>query len=160
MAATPISPTDKFFAPEVTKSVFCATLANKNAPTRSEIDAGIELMDEVSDIAGFTTKNNLLDAPTYGTRFTAKTPGRIEADDSSMKFYQDRQTQDVRTILPRNTTGFVLIMWGGDVPGQLMDVFPVTVSSVSKTIPDNANADVTVNFAITAEPAEDVEIPA
>lgn len=159
MAATPIAATDRFFAPSVTKIVFCATLANKNSPLRTEINAGKELSGECSEVSGFTVTSNLIDAPDLGTRFTAKTPGRIEAADSSLKFYQSRDTNDIRTLLPRDTTGYILLMWGGDVPTQKMDVFPVTVSSVGKTVPDNADADITISFAITSVPAEDVAIP-
>jgi hypothetical protein len=160
MAATPIASTDRFFAPTVTKIVFCAAVADKSAPTRSEIDAGTELSGEVSEVNGFTVNGAQIDAPDYGTRFTSKTPGRTEAADSSLKFYQSRDTDDIRAILPRDTQGFILLMWGGDVPTQKMDVFPVTVTSAGKSIPDNADADITVMFAITSEPAEDVTIPA
>lgn len=160
MSATPLTTTDRFFAKGVSKIVFCSTLANKNSPTRSEIDGGKELSGEVSQVNGFNTTSNLIDAPDYGSRFNSKTPGMIEAADSSLQFYQDKTTHDVREILPRDTTGYILIMWGGDVPTQLMDVFPVTVSSVTKSIPDNADADITVSFAITSIPAEDVAIPA
>lgn len=160
MAATPIAAATRFFAPEVTKIVFCVTVANKNSPTRSEINAGTELANEVSAVNGFTVSSNLIDAPDYGHRFVSKTPGRTEVADSSLVFYQSQNTNDVRSILPRGTTGFILIMWGGDVPTQKMDVFPVTVTSAGKAIPDNADADITINFAITSVPAEDVTIPA
>ncbi|GAA0347895.1 hypothetical protein NE235_10715 [Actinoallomurus spadix] len=160
MAATPITRTDRFFAKRRSRIVFCATLANKNSPTRSEINAGTDLTGEISQVNGFNTTSNLLDAPDYGSPFTSKTPGAIEAADSSFQCYQDKTTHDIRELLPRDTTGFVIIMWGGDVPGQLCDVFPVTVSSTPKSLPDNAAADITINFAITSEPAEDVVIPA
>lgn len=160
MAATPIAKTTRFFAPEVTKICFLPTVANKNAPTRSEINAGKDLSGEVSAVNGFTVTSGLIDAPDYGSRFTSRNPGRTEVADSSLTFYQSQDTNDIRTVLPRNTTGFILMMWGGDVPTQKMDVFPVTVTSAGKSIPDNADADITVAFAITSVPAEDVTIPA
>lgn len=160
MAATPLAATTRFFAPEVTKIVFCTTVANKSAPTRSEINAGKELSGQVSAVNGFTVSSGLIDAPDYGNRFTSRNPGRTEVADSSLTFYQSQDTNDVRLVLPRNTTGFILMMWGGDVPTQRMDVFPVTVTSAGKSIPDNADADITVQFAITSVPAEDVVIPA
>lgn len=160
MAATPLAATIRFFAPEVTKIVFCATVANKNSPTRAEINAGKELSGQVSAVNGFTVSSGLIDAPDYGNRFTSRNPGRTEVADSSLTFYQSQDTNDVRRVLPRNTTGFILMMWGGDVPTQMMDVFPVTVTSAGKSIPDNADADIMVQFAITSVPAEDVTIPA
>lgn len=160
MAATPLAATDRFFAKKITKIVFAATVADKNGPTRSEINAGTELSGQCSEVNGFGTTSNLIDTPDYGSTFTSKIPGTTEASDSSLKFYQDRTTDDIRALLPRDTTGYVIIMWGGDVPTQMMDVFPVTVSAAPKSIPDNAAADITINFAITSEPAEDVAIPA
>lgn len=160
MAATPLAATDRFFAKKVTKIVYVSALANKSAPTRSEINGGKEMSGQVSEVNGFGTTGNLIDAPDYGTTFTSKIPGPTEAPDSSLKLYQSRDTNDIRRLLPRGTTGYIIIMWGGDVPTQLMDVFPVTVSAVTKSIPNNAAADVTIAFAITSEPAEDVVIPA
>ena len=162
MAAPAIDKTDRFFAPEITKIVFCPDTVDfdKAAPTRAEIDAGKELMNEVSAVNGFNVSSNMIDAPDYGSRFTSQTGGRTSVADSSLVFYQSRDTHDVREILPRGTKGFVLIMWGGDVADQLMDVFPVESTSAGKSIPDNADSDITVAFAITSEPAEDVMIPA
>lgn len=160
MAATPLAATTRFFAPEVTKIVFCSTVANKNAPTRTEINAGKELSGEVSAVNGFTVSSGLIDAPDYGNRFTGRNAGRTEVADSSLTFYQSQDTNDVRLVLPRNTTGFILMMWGGDVATQRMDVFPVQVISAGKSIPDNADADIVIQFAITSVPAEDVVIPA
>ena len=158
--ATEIDPADRFFAPEITKIVFCVTVADKTLPTRSEIIAGKQLLSEVSAVNGFNVSSNMIDAPDYGSRFTSQTPGRTSVADSSLVFYQSKDTHDIREVMPRGTTGFILIMWGGDVPAQLMDVFPVEVTSAGKSIPDNADADITVMFAITSEPVEDVVIPA
>ena len=159
---TPAEPV-KFFAVGTTKILFCATIANKNSPTRAELTAGIPLCepdrDDVSAINGWTVTSNLLDAPSYGTRFTSKIAGRTEVSASSLTFYQDVTGADVREVLPRDTSGYVVIMWGGDVPSSKMDVFPVTVSSVGKSGPDNAAADLTIDFAVTSIPAEDVTIP-
>lgn len=162
MSATPITPTTgkRFFAPEVTQIVFCGTLADYTAPTRAEIDGGKALQKECSAVNGFTVSSNLIDAPDYGSRYTGQNGGRTTAENSSLTFYQAQDTDDVRRDLPRGTTGYILMMWGGDVPTQLMDVFPVEVTSAGKSIPDNADADIVVQFAITRKPAEDVEIPA
>jgi hypothetical protein len=160
MSATPITAAKRYFAPEIAKINFLPACANKNSPTRSEINAGTDLTPDVSAINGWSVTSNLLDSPDYGSRFTSKTPGRTDAANSDLKFYASQDTVDVRELLPRDTTGFVVIMWGGDVPTQKCDVFPVKVSSNAKSLPDNADADITVSFAITSKPAEDVTIPA
>lgn len=160
MSATPITPVKRFFAPEITKIAICTTVADKAAPTRANIDAGTEVLPEVSAVNGFQIAGNAIDAGDYGSRFTAQITGRTQVGDCSLVFYQDQGTDDVRTWLTQGTTVFVLIMWGGDVEGQLMDVFPAEVLSCGLSIPDNAAADITVSFAITSKPAVNVEIPA
>ncbi|GLY81836.1 hypothetical protein [Actinoallomurus iriomotensis] len=160
MSATPIPRTKRFFAPGITKIVICTVLNDYKNPTRSEIDGGKEVSGEVSAVNGFNVTSNMIDAPDYGGTFTSQNSGRTQAADSSLTFYQDKFTDDARRWLSRGTTGFVIFMWGGDVPDQLCDVFPFEVASVGKQIPENADADMVVAMPVTAEPAEDVAIPA
>ncbi|MDN3356085.1 hypothetical protein [Actinomadura sp. DC4] len=160
MAATPIADTERFFAPEVTKIVFITELDDKTSPTRVEINGGLELSGEVSDASGWNVSSAQIDTPDYGKRFTGKIGGRTEVADSSLKMYQSQTTDDVRRVLPRTTRGYILIMWGGDIADQMMDVYPVEVLSNGKTIPDSAAADITIAFSITDEPVENVLIPA
>lgn len=160
MAAPNITPAQRFFAPGTTRIVFCTSISVITAVTRSEINAGLDLSNEVVEMDGWSVNANLLDAPDIGHKFNAKVSGRTEADNSSLTMYQSKTTDDVRTIMPRGTTGDILIMWGGDVAGRLMDVYPVEVASVGKSLPDNRASDMRILFAITSEPAEDVEIPA
>lgn len=161
MAATPIATVSRFFPTGTTKYVFCATIANKNAPQRAEIDAGTDLSGEIAEVEGWQVTSELIDVPDINSRFTSKIPGRTSADDSSITFYADPSGADARTLFPRDTEGFILRMDGGDVPGRKMDVFPVRVSSVPKEMgTGDGAATLTVMFAITSEPAENVTIPA
>ena len=61
--------------------------------------------------------------------------------------------------MPRDTTGFVVILPEGDVTGQKMDVFPVKVTSVPKSRDVENPATMVFQFAITKIPAENVTIP-
>lgn len=160
MSATPVAATERFFAPSVTRMIFATTISDITAVTRSEINAGSDLSNEIVETDGWSVNAALLDAPDLGHLFNSKVTGRTEADNSSVTMYQSKDTDDIRSVMPRGTTGYMIIMWGGDVAGRLMDVYPVTVASVGKTIPDNKAADQKITFAITSEPAEDVEIPA
>jgi hypothetical protein len=159
MAAPNITPTTRFFAVGITRVVYCASVSVKSAPTRAEINAGTDLSNEINATNGWSVGSNLIDAPDIGTTFTSKVIGRTESPDSSLTMYQSLTTADIRSVLPRGTTGFILIMWGGDVTGRKMDVYPVTVASVPKNLDDNKASDLQINFAITSQPAEDVSIP-
>lgn len=161
MAATPIATVNRFFPTGTTKYIFTVSVANKSAPTRSEINAGTDLSPEINEVDGWQVTSELIDVPDLNSRFTSKIPGRTSADDSSITFYADPSGSDARTLFPRGATGFILRMDGGDVPGRKMDVFPVTVSSVPKEMGTGDDAGtLQVMFAITSEPAENVTIPA
>lgn len=160
MSATNIAAAERFFAPSVSRIIFTASVSDITNVTRSEINAGTDLSNEIVELDGWAVNAALLDAPDLGHRFNSKVTGRTEADNSSITMYQSKTTDDARSLMPRGTTGFILIMWGGDVAGRKMDVYEVEVASVGKTIPDNKASDMKFSFAITSEPAEDVEIPA
>lgn len=160
MPAPNIAAATRYFAIGTTRIVFCPTVSVLTAPSRAEINAGTDLSNEVVDTSGWTISANLLDAPDIGHIFNGKVSGRTSAEDSSLTMYASLTTADIRAAMPRGTTGVMLIMWGGDVTGRKMDVYPVTVASVGKSIPDNKAADMKISFAITSQPAEDVTIPA
>jgi hypothetical protein len=102
----------------------------------------------------------MVDTPDLKSRFTSQIPGRVSAEASSLTFYADKGGDDVSQVLPRDTEGFIYFMDGGDVPGDLADLFDVTVSSNSKTRSADGAVVRVVSFAITAEPNEGLTIPA
>lgn len=161
MAAPAIEPTNRYFNPAVTKIYFVPTIADQDAPTRAELDAGTDLSNEIADISGWQVTSGQIQTPDLGRRFTSSIPGRTTAEDSSITFYADRTGEDIRALLPRDTAGFIVIMDGGDVATQPMDVYPVRVASNGKmrSVGDEA-ARIQVQFSITSEPTEDVAIPA
>ncbi|BBB01076.1 hypothetical protein RVR_8320 [Actinacidiphila reveromycinica] len=160
MTATPIAATVRYFRPEKTKVYWLPAVANPTSPTRPELDAGTDLSDEVSDISGWSVTSDTVDTPDLGSRFVGKIPSTISADDSSLTFYADSSGQDVRGLLTRNQSGFIVWLDEGDTGDYYMDVFPVRVSSVPKVRDMSNAATITVNFTVTREPSENVTIPA
>lgn len=160
MAATPITPSVRYFRRGVTKVLWVPTIADKAAPTRVELDAGTALEQETGEVDGWSVTSEVVETPTLGSLFTAKINGPISADDSSLTMYASQDGEDVRTLLTRGTNGFVVWMDEGDTATGLMDVFPVRVLSQAKQRTLDDAAMVTVQFAITSEPAENVAIPA
>jgi len=160
MAATPIASVDRYYTKGTLKWYWVPTIADKSAPSRAELNAGTDLTGEVAECDGWAVSSNFVDAPDVNSRFTSKVPGAIEAEDSSLTMYADPSGSDARTLMPRDETGFVVRLGGGDVAGRKMDVFPVTVGALSKPFEMDGTPVVTFQFAITSEPAEDVTIPA
>lgn len=162
MALTPLDPTKRFIPQGVSKYYWVPTIvATTGIPTRTELDAGTDLTGEVAVITGFSTTGGQVDVPDALSRFTKRVPGSITADDSSITFYgtKDPTGEDVRALLTRDQTGYIVIMDAGDVTGALAESFPVTVTSVSKVREITGAFQVVVSFSITAEPVE-FDIPA
>lgn len=159
MPPTPLTATVRYIPPGTRKIYWVTTIATYTAPTRAELNAGIDLSAEVAEINGFSVTSGTVDTPDLSSRFTSKIPGPITADNSSLSFYASNTSSDVRTVLPRDTAGFVVFLWEGDVTGQRMDVFPAKVTSSAldgnMTDPEKVN----VSFAITKIPASNVVIP-
>lgn len=153
---------DKFINVGVTVVAFVPTIADVQVPTRAELDAGVDLTDEVTAASGWNVSSANVPYTPLGSVFTPSIPGRTSVEDSSLTLPQDITGTDVREILPRLTTGFIVIMYGGDVVDSPMDVWPVRVSSLGKTLSTEGTeiASIVVSFAVPAEPAEDVAIPA
>lgn len=162
MPATSIAAPTKYTDRGVTDYVWLTTCANYLSPTRAEINAGTSLKLVVADASGWSVTSNQVETPNLSTRFTSKIPGSIAADDSSLTVYSSKTGTDAGTLCPQDAVGFVLVMHGGDVAGQKMDVWPVTVSSVSRLMSimgDAANKKV-ITFSPSDVPATNVTIPA
>ncbi|MGW1498916.1 phage tail tube protein [Streptomyces mirabilis] len=159
MVATPIAATSRYIPPGTTHYYWVATIANYNSPSRSELNAGTDLTGEVMAVSGFATSSDQQDTPDLGSRFVPKIPGRITADDSSITMYASSTSSDARTLMPRDTAGYIVILPEGDITGQKMDVFPVKVTGVPKSRDIENPANMVFQYAITKIPAENVTIP-
>lgn len=160
MPAGAITAATRFFRPGITAVVFAPAVANKAAPTRTEINNGTDLSRDVQSIDGWAPTANFLDAPDLVSSFVSKVAGTLSVDDSSITMYQSSNSVDVRSLLPRGTSGFILFFDESDTPGRKADTYPITVASVSKNRDIGEVASLTVAFAITSAPAENWTVPA
>lgn len=161
MVATPITPASRFFRPGVTKCYWVVSISNIEAPTRLELNAGLNLSKDIADIAGWMVSGQKIDTPDLDSRFVGNIPGLTNAGESGITFYQGETGLDVRSAMPRDASGNIVWLDGGDVAGRKMDVFPVRVLSVGKQRSMGAEAArLVIQYAVTSEPAEDVTIPA
>lgn len=160
MATPPITASTRYFDVGKTKVYYLPAVANVNSPTRTEMNAGTDLTFELATLAGWSVTAAQIQVPDFSNRYTSEIPGRITAAASSLEFYSSSNSVDVRSLLPRDTTGYILWLDGGDVTGHKMDVYPVTVTAVSKMRDAASNAArIQVSFSITSAPAENVSIP-
>jgi hypothetical protein len=162
MVAPALTASTRFIAPETTKIYWVDTIANKNSPTRAELNAGTDVTGEVSDAAGWELAADNVATPDGGSKFTSQVSGRINPPDTSLACYASSDTLDIRDLLARDDAGFIVILHGGDITAQKMTVWPVRVRSVSAPVdfPASAASMINVQFSITSVPAENVAIPA
>jgi hypothetical protein len=161
MAATPIAASARYIPEGVRHFNFLPAVATLTSPTRAEINAGTDLTPQVSAFGNWGIVSTPVNTPDLASTFTPSIPGLTTVDGSTIDMYADSTSADVRTLLPRNTVGFILVLPEGDVAGRKADVFPVKVISAEKTASIGGNpAMIALNFAITANPAENVTVPA
>lgn len=163
MAPTELTKSTRYTDQATTVVYFLPTIASTDlVPTRTEMDAGTDLSIEINDISGWTVESDQIDTQSLGETFTSQIPGSTSSPDSDLTFYTSRDGADVRALLPRNTTGFVMFCDGGDVPGNIAEVYPVTVTSVGvmRTSDGSEASKVKISFSVTREPAQGVTIPA
>lgn len=159
MTATPLRPATRYYPPGTRQVYWVVDIASVTAPTRAELDAGIDLTGEIAAMSGFSVSSATISVPDLATRFAPDIPGQITAASSSITFYASEDSDDIRSVLPRDQAGFVVVLWEGDQAGRSMDVYPATVTSVPKDVTETNAGQMSVDFAITSVPAENVEIP-
>jgi hypothetical protein len=161
MAAPAITASVRYTSRGTTKIYWVVTAANYLTPTRPELNAGVDLSPQLNDSAGWSVSSEQIDTPDMANRFTSKIPGAITAEDSSLTMYASKTGADARTVMPQDAVGNIVLLFGGDTAGNKMDVWPVTVASVSKQISvQGGDADtLQISFSPTNVPAQNVTIP-
>lgn len=160
MPATPIAAVTRYFDVNTTKVYWVETIVDKNAPTRSELNAGTDLTNEIADFSGFTVSAEEIETPDMNSLFTSRIGGRTAAEDSSLTLYGDITGADVTDLVARGDDGFVVWLDGGDVAANKMDVYPVRVRSISRQRSLSDASRVLLEFSVTSEPAEGIATPA
>lgn len=144
------------------KVIWVATIATYTAPTTAELTAGTELSPWIipDGMSGFSSTSTFVDDPRLSTRSVPKVPGPVTFEDSSIRFRAGTSAADVRALLTRDLTGYIVICWEGIVASGKCSVFPVTVGSSAEELGDGGSiAAIMVTFAVTNDPAEQIAIP-
>lgn len=131
-------------------------------PTRSELSSGTEFSAFIAAMDGWTVANQEIDTPDMADTYDSTIPGSDKADSSSFTFYEDETAADLESIFAKGTTGYVVILRKGDIPGNnSMDVFPIRVASQSpQYTADNEAAKFMATCSITSRPLQGAAVPA
>ncbi len=139
---------------------FCPAVASLAAPSRAEVTAGTDLTPAVAAINGFQFSNSPIMTPKLSTTFTTQIPGEDTSPTSSLDFYDDDADDAIRDALTKGTTGFLVFMPYGDVPGARAEVWPaITTGANDQWTMSNEAAKFQVAFAITEAPVQEAVVP-
>jgi hypothetical protein len=161
MAATPIAGSLRYIPEGVRHFYYCPAIATIASPTRTELNAGTDLTPEVASFGNWGVLGAEVQTPDLASRFVPSVPGLISVDGPTIGMYADSTSADVRTLLPRDTAGFIVVFPEGDIATRKMDVFPVKVLSAEKQAAlGGTPATIEITFSVTKLPAENVTVPA
>lgn len=160
MAAPNIGASNRFIPEGTTSFYFVASVATYTAPTRAELNAGTNLTPEIAEAGDWGITSGAVDTPDLATTYTSQIPGKISVDGSTLNMYSDVAAADVRSLLPRNTAGYIVKFPGGDVAGRKMTVFPVKVGAIPEPTSFGNPTTINIQFYVTRIPAENVTVPA
>ncbi len=155
-----------FMRPGTGKWFFSPTIASSTlAPTAAEMGTATHLTsttaaNQLIGIEGFDSTSSFIEVETFASRQTLQLAGRQHPSHSTMEFLEDTVSNTIRTLLARDTTGFMISSPTGAVTaGTKVDVFPVQVGANTRVYSaGNEAARFRVGFAITAIPAQDIAI--
>jgi hypothetical protein len=160
MAFTPLQPASitRYFTGNVSTCYWAPAISNQAAPTSAEMNAATELTSVWAEWGGFSTSTDMVDMPGLATSFVSQIGGRVKPEASYITFYQDKFGVDLRTLLVKDTIGYIVIADGG-VAGGKCSVFKVQVAAVVPIRDAEAPGKYKVDFAILAPPSENVSLP-
>ncbi|MCX5000988.1 hypothetical protein [Streptomyces longwoodensis] len=153
----------KYMRRGTSKFYFVPTIAaDSMIPTRTELVAGTEFSEYIAGMDGWTVSNNEIETPDMADTYDSTIPGSDKADQSSFTFYEDEEDADMEQTFAKGTTGYVVILRKGDIPGNnSMDVFPIRVASQSpQYTADNEAAKFMATCSITSRPLQGAPVPA
>jgi len=160
MVATPIGASARYIPEGVTHYYWLPACVNTASPTRAELNAGTDLSPEIATTGNWGIISGVIDTPDLATLFTSQIGGKVTIDGPTIDMYADSTSTDVRTLLPRGTSGFIVKLPEGDVAGRKCDVFAVKVVAQAKPTNLTNPSVVQLQFAVSKNPNENVTVPA
>ena len=127
----------------MTRVAFVGTIANINAPTVAELNAGILLQNVITadGLMGFEASTAEVDNSALASTFDTKTIGRDSYSGTGLRMKKQTSPDTAYTTLSRGTSGFIAIRrdiaettaWASTQP---LEVYPVTCGQKKLLAPE------------------------
>lgn len=144
-----------------TRVYWVTSIANINAPTTTELNAGIDLTATLTadGLSGFQPDTADVDTSSLASTFTTNVNGRTSFSNTQMTLKKQTGTDTIFTTLVRDTAGYAVIRrsvaqataWAS---AQGVEVYPSLCEEVSRMDPaPNTVERYMIGIKITASPA-------
>jgi len=144
-----------------TRVYWVPTVANINAPTTTELNAGMDLTSTMTadGRSGFNPDTADVDTSSLASTFTTNVNGRTSFSNTQLTLKRQSGTDTIFTTLTRDTAGYVVIRrsmtqstaWASS---QAIEVYPALCEEVSRMDPaPNTVERYTIGIKITSSPA-------
>jgi len=144
-----------------TRVYWVPTVANINAPTTTELNAGMDLTSTMTadGLSGFNPDTADVDTSSLASTFTTNVNGRTSFSNTQLTLKRQSGTDTIFTTLTRDTAGYVVIRrsmtqstaWASS---QAIEVYPALCEEVSRMDPaPNTVERYTIGIKITSSPA-------
>lgn len=144
-----------------TRAYWVTTISNINAPTTTELNAGIALHSTLTadGLAGFQPETADVDTSSLDSTFSTMVNGRTSFSGTLLRLKKQSGTDTIFTTLTRDTAGYVVIRrslaastaWAS---AQAIEVYPALCGEVSRIDPEaNTVERYEVPIKITSAPA-------
>jgi hypothetical protein len=144
-----------------TRVCWVTSIANINAPTTSELNAGIDLTSTMTadGLSGFNPDTADVDTSSLASTFTTNVNGRTSFSNTQLTLKRQSGTDTIFTTLTRDTAGYVVIRrsvaqataWTST---QGVEVYPALCEEVSRMDPaPNTVERYIIGIKITSSPA-------
>lgn len=161
MVATDIAAAVRY-SNTLNKTVYvCPTMVDYTSPSRAELNAGtrIDRVIPKDGIAGFAGSESTITADDLKTGVMIPVhDGEDWSQGSTINAHLSKSGTDIRSVLTKGTSLYIVIFDSTDTAALKMDVFPVFVGSAQKS--RSGLAMVTIGCTFTGVPAVDVTVPA
>lgn len=144
-----------------TRVYWVTTIANINAPTTTELNAGIALNSTMTadGLNGFNPDTADVDTSSLDSTFTTNVNGRTSFSNTTLRLKKQSGTDTIFTTLVRDTPGYVVIRrsiaattaWASV---QACEVYPALCEEISRMDPaPNTVERYEIGIKITSSPA-------
>ncbi len=144
-----------------TRWYFLPSISNTAAPSTAEVNAGIALNTRISEISGFTYKNEPITTPDLSSSFVSTIGGEDVAEDCSLIFYDDSTDMALWNAMAKGSTGYMVINPYARVASTKCRVWTVvSLGPNDEYSLDASAARFMVDFSVAVRPNLDSVFPA